>query len=85
VVTGERTIDHPPEFWEAEKAIAPERRLIWGWIREDLWDCLKERRDLERIDVRPRWRRTWNRSFRDLAEIRELLRAMTREVEELIW
>ena len=51
---------HPPEFWEAEKAIAPERDQAWGWIWETRWNWLKPRPRLERIDVRRNWREVWN-------------------------
>ena len=54
-VNGKKT-DHPPEFWEAEKRIAPERSVAWGWIWISLGLCLKRRPKLERIDVLPSWR-----------------------------
>lgn len=59
-VGGKRTIQHPPEFWKAEEAIAPERNIAWDWIWGNLGPCLKIRPALERIDVRLNWKKTWN-------------------------
>ena len=46
-------VKHTREFWSAEKAICPERRAAWRWLQAELRECLRPRRDLERIDVRP--------------------------------
>ena len=35
-----KKVQHPPTFWEAERAIAPERHSAWAWIWENLWSCL---------------------------------------------
>jgi hypothetical protein len=51
-----RLTSHPPEFWERERQIAPERTLAWNWLWTNLGDCLKPRPKLERIEVRPSWR-----------------------------
>ena len=50
---------HPPEFWEQEKVIAPERRNAWEWIWLNLGDCLMVRPKLEGIDVRTNWKELW--------------------------
>jgi hypothetical protein len=57
-VNGRKTV-HPPEFWEAEKRIAPERVVAWTWILVSLGQCIKRRPKLERIDVKPNWRKLW--------------------------
>jgi hypothetical protein len=51
-----RLTSHPPEFWERECKIAPERSLAWGWLWTNLGGCLWLRPRLERIDVRPSWK-----------------------------
>ena len=59
VMVGKREIDHPPEFWSREKAIAPERKEAWHWITVYLFPCLKRRPRLQRIDVLPNWKQMW--------------------------
>jgi len=44
---------HPPEFWEHEVEIAPERYAVWAWIRQNLGQCL--RREETGIHVMRRW------------------------------
>ena len=62
-------MSHPPEFWEAEKAIAPERESAWTWIQGNFFNHLKHRPRLERIDVLPSWRRAWTMSTRGVEEL----------------
>lgn len=57
-----RVTDHPPEFWQEEARMAPERAEAWAWVWENLWGCLKRRPKLERIDVLPEWSRAWQAS-----------------------
>jgi hypothetical protein len=59
VIEGKKKIQHPPEFWEAEREICPEWNLAWSWIWINLDCCLKERPRMERIDVLPTWKREW--------------------------
>ncbi len=73
-VNGKKTV-HPPEFWEAEKRIAPERSVAWGWIWISLGLCLKRRPKLERIDVLPSWREVWNRPKLSLADCISMCRS----------
>ena len=51
-----RWTSHPPEFWEREARIAPERQIAWEWIWAEIGHCLKVRRRLKRIDVTGAWR-----------------------------
>lgn len=51
---------HPPEFWDAEKTICPERRFAWIWMRENLSASFHRRPRLERIDVGGNWKEIWN-------------------------
>jgi hypothetical protein len=59
-------VQHPPEFWEAEKVICPERTRAWAWIWTNLNACLKQRPRLERIDVLPAWKKVWNQPRTDM-------------------
>ena len=67
IIEGKKEIQHPPEFWEAEREISPERNLAWSWIWSNLWFCLKKRPRLERVDVLPAWKSVWCAPKIDLA------------------
>ena len=60
VVKNTKRIQHPPEFWEEERRICPERNLAWDWIWHNHWACLKRRPRLEKVDVLPNWRKVWS-------------------------
>jgi hypothetical protein len=45
---------HPPEFWDHEHAIAPERYAAWAWIRANLGRCSRHYRLGLAVDRR--WR-----------------------------
>lgn len=72
-MVGEKEVQHPDEFWEAEVAIAPERQLAWLWIYANFGQCVKRRPKLERIDVLPGWRQAWCRRKNSIAECQELI------------
>jgi len=75
-IDGSRSaVMHPPEFWEAESAIAPEREAAWMWIWGNFHTYLKARPRLERIDVLPKWRKGWRMPVMDIEECRSLLGA----------
>jgi len=59
VISGSQR-QHPPEFWDEEKKIAPERDAAWKWIWENLWFCLQPRPKAERIEVLPQWKNVWS-------------------------
>ena len=65
---------HPPEFWEAEKELCPGRKLAWAWIWRNLWDCLRRRLKLERVDVLKRWKKIWFRPMSGLEDVLPLMR-----------
>jgi hypothetical protein len=46
---------HPPEFWEHEYAIAPERYAAWHWIHANLARGLRRGRHDGSIRVTKRW------------------------------
>ncbi len=45
---------HPPEFWEHEAAVGPERYAVWAWVQCNLGGCL--RRGEQGIRVTGKWR-----------------------------
>ena len=40
---------HPPEFWEHEAAIGPERYAVWTWIHKNLNRCARDTADGYRV------------------------------------
>jgi len=52
-----KMVSHPPEFFDLERQIAPERDEAWKWICRTLWPRLKFRPRQECIDVLPPKRR----------------------------
>lgn len=47
---------HPPEFFEKERLIAPERQQAWDWIWINLEFCLKRHKKKEGIYVLSNWK-----------------------------
>lgn len=45
---------HPPEFWERERALCPERRLSWQWVYWNFWECLRHDRKRQGMLVKAR-------------------------------
>lgn len=45
---------HPPEFWEHEYAIGPERYAVWAWIHKNLNRCARSTKRGYRV------RRSWH-------------------------
>jgi len=52
--------NHPPEFWEKEKTICPEREIVWSWIWWNFGHYLRPIRKRECIKVLSQWRKEWN-------------------------
>lgn len=52
---------HPPEFWRAERALAPERDGAWDWLWRNLGDWFILRKREEGILVRNGWDRRQRR------------------------
>ena len=76
---------HPPAFWAAEKAIAPDRDSAWAWVWQNLWSCVKQRPELQRIDVLPGWKRVWNQPKTDIATCVEMVARPEQVTEESGW
>jgi len=67
-------ISHPPEFWERESGLSPERESAMGWIIEQLWSFIKLDSQAERIEVKPNWRSwVWEGS-----KTRKMLKSISR-------
>lgn len=69
----EKKVNHPPEFWDAERSIAPERRRARRWIWLNFTSCLKNRPRLGRIDVLPSWKRVWPGQRLSLEECQQIM------------
>lgn len=54
-IDGKRVL-HPPEFWEAERAIAKDRVLAWAWIWLSFHSVLKRDKEKDRTLVKRNWR-----------------------------
>jgi len=54
-VDGRWHLDHPPEFWERELAVGPERFACWSWAYQNLRRCMRE--DSRGLGVVRTWRR----------------------------
>jgi hypothetical protein len=79
---GGKRVQHPKAFWEAEKALAPERQAAWRWVWWHLGPCLKRRPRLERIDVLASWKRVWSQPKLNIAAC-ESNAAVPEQVEEV--
>ena len=78
-------VQHPPDFWEAEKAICPERTRAWSWIWTNLDPCLKRRPKQERIDVLSSWKKCWNQPRTDIETCLEICTRAGRGPAEEGW
>lgn len=78
-------VQHPPEFWMAEKAICPERMRAWVWIWVNFGACLKKRPRLERIDVLSTWKKFWSQPRMNIEDCSEIVGKIGGEPEEGGW
>ena len=69
--TDGRTVQNPPEFWEAELRLFPARRLAWDWLSWTLIPWLKSDGKRERTLVLRGWHKGARRSFPTIEEVRE--------------
>ncbi|MCC7363393.1 MAG: hypothetical protein IT303_03395 [Dehalococcoidia bacterium] len=53
--SGRRVQTHPREFWDAEARIAPESRLAWQWITENLGPCLARSSRAREVHITRTW------------------------------
>jgi len=67
-----RTVKHPPEFWEAEKRISPEREEAWDWLSIALIAHLRIDEKREAAMIRRGWERSISNPFPTFADAREL-------------
>ena len=63
-----KMVFHTEEFWIQEKLIAPERERALIWIMANYITCLKKRPNLERVDVLPKWKKSYDFPKRTIQE-----------------
>lgn len=49
--------EHPPEFFEKERAITPDRNAAWEWVWLHCWEVLRSDKKRESTTVKRGWRR----------------------------
>ena len=65
----DRTVHHPPEFWEAELRLYPAGFQIWDWLDCALFPWLKGDAKRERTLVLRGWHKGERRPFPTLEEV----------------
>jgi hypothetical protein len=60
---------HPPEFWQFERDLSPERQWIWEWLWEHFHSCLIIDRKNECLKVKRDWRKRTELQSRSLEDI----------------
>mgnify|MGYP001302722500 FL=1 len=86
VVEGKST-SHPPEFWDAERSLCPERTIAWIWLKLVLFACLKVDRKREGTYVKSNWKRLMSidrPTLEQVAEMVSFVNTTGKEEEELI-
>lgn len=52
-----KLVAHPPEFWEAERALVPWKSASWGWMVLAFWEVVKRDGQKDGFLVKKSWRR----------------------------
>jgi len=60
---------HPPEFWDRENAICPEKEIAWAWVWRNFWICIRADRKREGIKVLREWKARWDGPRISLSQI----------------
>lgn len=68
-----KLVQHPPEFWERLREIAPQHEAAWAWIAIVLGDDIQVRQRAGRVDVARRWAENWDARRPSLDEMKDLL------------
>jgi hypothetical protein len=76
-----RTLSHPPEFWDAEMRLFPQRALAWAWLSEALRPCVKMNKKREATMIRRGWQNHIRRRFPTLEDVC----AMKKEAAETLY
>jgi hypothetical protein len=71
-VDGQRKM-HPPEFWQAEAAMAPDRAVMWAWIILVLGSCLRRDKRQECAFVKANWKWLMSKERPTLAQVAAIL------------
>ena len=72
---------HPPEFFEAEDLVSPERRTSTFWLNSVLRYCLKVEKKHEYIRVKRNWKEYLDRDRPCFEKAAEMLRFWTERIE----
>jgi hypothetical protein len=70
-----RPVKHPPEFWEAETRLFPERSIVWAWLYAALWPRIKFDKKRESTMVKRGWQNASDRRFPSLEDARAITKA----------
>jgi len=73
-----RLVMHPPEFWEAEARLYPQRQLVWAWFYFALSLWLRHDEKREAMIVKRGWHSTASQRFPTLDDAREVSEANAR-------
>jgi hypothetical protein len=68
---------HPPEFWDALRALAPESELAWSWVIIVLGRCLKSDKKRECTFVKSNWKSLMRGGRPTMAQIDTMLNSGT--------
>ncbi len=68
---------HPPEFWDALRALAPEGALAWSWAITVLGRCLKRGKKRECTFVKSNWKSFMRWGRPTMAQIDTMLNSGT--------
>lgn len=78
---------HPPEFWDTEQDMLPDRSLTYGWLILVLGSCLKRDKEQECTFVKTNWKKLMNENRPTLDQIetiRDCSKSVAQDKEELL-
>lgn len=75
---------HPPEFWEAEKLLVPERPIYWFWIHLYLGECIRSDKKLEATIVKRNWKKSMDSRRLSMEELVDRFEIKLKQKDESI-
>jgi hypothetical protein len=70
-----RVVSHPPEFWDAEARLFPNRSFVWAWLYAALWPRIQFDNKREATMVKRGWQNQVFRRFPTLQDVRAITEA----------
>jgi hypothetical protein len=64
-----KVTSHPPEFWQLERDLSPDRCGTWAWLWDHFWSCLVIDRKNECLIVKRGWRKRTESQSRSADDI----------------